>query len=218
MELEKIAKITKLIKFDIFIELFSLIIFLDIFLNLFLNKNILTFLQWNELFESQNIGNVVIFVLTYGMFRLSFPILLTLLFYTAIFFIKIRIFPTQIKNNNKDYKSILEAKSIALDTSNSVLEQRIKERQEYNRKAVNLSYISVSSVLLCIVDFFIQGSIMKFFFERDGLQKFFFLGIIIIFFISLFFIIQNGYYEYWNDKIYCPNSDNKKNSSENSKI
>ena len=164
MELEKIAKITKLTKFNIFIELFSLIIFLDIFLNLFLNKNILTFSQWNELFESQNIGNVVIFVLTYGMFRLSFPILLTLLFYTAIFFIKIRIFPTQIKNNNKDYKSILEAKSIALDTSNSVLEQRIKERQEYNRKAVNLSYISVSSVLLCIVDFCLQDSIMKFFF------------------------------------------------------
>lgn len=212
MELEKIAKITKLTKFDIFIELFSLIIFLDIFLNLFLNKNILTFSQWNELFESQNIGNVVIFVLTYGMFRLSFPILLTLLFYTAIFFIKIRIFPTQIKNNNKDYKSILEAKSIALDTSNSVLEQRIKERQEYNRKAVNLSYISVSSVLLCIVDFCLQDSIMKFFFERDGLQKFFFLGIIIIFFISLFFIIQNGYYEYWNDQIYCPDSDIKNNN------
>lgn len=212
MKLEKIAKITKLTKFDIFIELFSLIIFLDIFLNLFLNKNILTFSQWNELFESQNIGNVVIFVLTYGMFRLSFPILLTLLFYTAIFFIKIRIFPTQIKNNNKDYKSILEAKSIALDTSNSVLEQRIKERQEYNRKAVNLSYISVSSVLLCIVDFCLQDSIMKFFFEREGGQKLFFLGIIFVFFISLFFLIQNGYYEYWDDKIYYPNSDNKNNN------
>lgn len=212
MELEKIAKITKLTKFDIFIELFSLIIFLDIFLNLFFNKNILTFSQWNELFESQNIGNVVIFVLTYGMFRLSFPILLTLLFYTAIFFIKIRIFPTQIKNNNKDYKSILEAKSIALDTSNSVLEQRIKERQEYNRKAVNLSYISVSSVLLCIVDFCLQDSIMKFFFEREGGQKLFFLGIIFVFFISLFFHIQNGYYEYWDDKIYYPNSDNKNNN------
>lgn len=212
MELEKIAKITKLTKFDIFIELFSLIIFLDIFLNLFLNKNILTFSQWNELFESQNIGNVVIFVLTYGMFRLSFPILLTHLFYTAIFFIKIRIFPTQIKNNNKDYKSILEAKSIALDTSNSVLEQRIKERQEYNRKAVNLSYISVSSVLLCIVDFCLQDSIMKFFFEREGGQKLFFLGIIFVFFISLFFLIQNGYYEYWDDKIYYPNSDNKNNN------
>lgn len=212
MELEKIAKITKLTKFDIFIELFSLIIFLDIFLNLFLNKNILTFSQWNELFESQNIGNVVIFVLTYGMFRLSFPILLTHLFYTAIFFIKIRIFPTQIKNNNKDYKSILEAKSIALDTSNSVLEQRIKERQEYNRKSVNLSYISVSSVLLCIVDFCLQDSIMKFFFEREGGQKLFFLGIIFVFFISLFFLIQNGYYEYWDDKIYYPNSDNKNNN------
>ena len=212
MELEKIAKITKLTKFDIFIELFSLIIFLDIFLNLFLNKNILTFSQWNELFESQNIGNVVIFVLTYGMFRLSFPILLTHLFYTAIFFIKIRIFPTQIKNNNKDYKSILEAKSIALDTSNSVLEQRIKERQEYNRKSVNLSYISVSSVLLCIVDFCLQDSIMKFFFEGEGGQKLFFLGIIFVFFISLFFLIQNGYYEYWGDKIYYPNSDNKNNN------
>ena len=212
MKLEKIAKITKLTKFDIFIELFSLIIFLDIFLNLFLNKNILTFSQWNELFESQNIGNVVIFVLTYGMFRLSFPILLTLLFYTAIFFIKIRIFPTQIKNNNKDYKSILEAKSIALDTSNSVLEQRIKERQEYNRKSVNLSYISVSSVLLCIVDFCLQDSIMKFFFLREGCQKLFFLGIIFVLFISLFFLIQNGYYEYWDDKIYYPNSDNKNNN------
>ena len=212
MELEKIAKITKLTKFDIFIELFSIIIFLDIFLNLFFNKNILTFSQWNELFESQNIGNVVIFVLTYGMFRLSFPTLVTHLFYKFIFFIKNRIFPTQIKNNNKDYKSILEAKSIALDTSNSVLEQRIKGIQEYNRKAVNLSYISVSSVLLCIVDFCLQDSIMNFFFEREGGQKLFFLGIIFVFFISLFFLIQNGYSEYWNDQIYCPDSDIKNNN------
>ena len=212
MELEKIAKITKLTKFDIFIELFSIIIFLDIFLNLFLNKNILTFSQWNELFESQNSGNVVIFVLTYGMFRLSFPTLVTHLFYKFIFFIKNRIFPTQIKNNNKDYKSILEAKSIALDTSNSVLEQRIKGIQEYNRKAVNLSYISVSSVLLCIVDFCLQDSIMNFFFEREGGQKLFFLGIIFVFFISLFFLIQNGYSEYWNDQIYCPDSDIKNNN------
>ena len=218
MEVEKIAKITKLTKFDIFIELFSLIIFLDIFLNLFLNKNIITFSQWNKFFDSENIGNILIFLLSYGMFRLSFPILLTHLFYTAIFFIKIRIFPTQIQNDNKDYKSIAKAKLIALETSNSVLEQRIKERQEYKRKAVNLSYISVSSVLLCIVDFCLQDSIMKFFFEREGGQKLFFLGIIFVFFISLFFLIQNGYYEYWDDRIYCPNSNNKKNSSENLKI
>lgn len=59
---------------------------------------------------------------------------------------------------------------------------------------------------------------MKFFFEREGGQKLFFLGIIFVFFISLFFLIQNGYYEYWDDKIYYPNSDNKKNSSENLKI
>lgn len=162
-------------KFDIFIELFYLIIFLDIFLNLFLNKNIITFSQWNKFFDSENIGNILIFLLSYGMFRLSFPILLTHLFYTAIFFIKIRIFPTQIQNDNKDYKSIAKAKLIALETSNSVLEQRIKERQEYNRKAVNLSYISFSLFLLCIVDFFIQDSIMKFFFERDGFQSIFFL-------------------------------------------
>ena len=194
MELEKIAKITKLTKFDIFIELFSLIIFLDIFLNLFLNKNILTFSQWNELFESQNIGNVVIFVLTYGMFRLSFPTLVTHLFYKFIFFIKNRIFPTQIQNNNKNYKSISKAKLLALETSNSVLDQRIKERQEYYRKVINLSYISFSLFLLCIVDFFIQDSIMKFFFEREGGQKLFFLGIIFVFFISLFFLIQYGYY------------------------
>ena len=212
MELEKIAKITKLTKFDIFIELFSLIIFLDIFLNLFFNKNILAFSQWNELFESQNIGNVVIFVLTYGMFRLSFPILLTLLFYKFIFFIKNRIFPTQIQNNNKNYKSIAKAKLLALETSNSVLEQRIKERQEYNRKAVNLSYISVSSVLLCIVDFCLQDSIMKFFFEWNGWRSLFFIGTIIIFFVLLFFLIQNGYSEYWNDQIYCPDSDNKNNN------
>lgn len=212
MELEKIAKITKLTKFDIFIELFSLIIFLDIFLNLFLNKNILTFSQWNELFESQNIGNVVIFVLTYGMFRLSFPTLVTHLFYKFIFFIKNRIFPTQIQNNNKNYKSISKAKLLALETSNSVLDQRIKERQEYYRKVINLSYISFSLFLLCIVDFFIQDSIMKFFFEREGGQKLFFLGIIFVFFISLFFLIQNGYYEYWNDQIYCPDSDIKNNN------
>lgn len=212
MEVEKIAKITKLTKFDIFIELFSLIIFLDIFLNLFLNKNILTFSQWNELFESQNIGNVVIFVLTYGMFRLSFPTLVTILFYKAIYFSKNRIFPIQIKNNNNDYKSIFEAKAIALETSNSVLDQRIKERQEYYRKVINLSYISFSLFLLCIVDFFIQDSIMKFFFEREGGQKLFFLGIIFVFFISLFFLIQNGYYEYWDDKIYCPDSDIKNNN------
>ena len=182
------------------------------FLNLFLNKNIITFSQWNELFESQNIGNVVIFVLTYGMFRLSFPTLVTHLFYKLIFFIKNRIFPTQIKNNNKDYKSILEAKLIALETSNSVLEQRIKERQEYNRKAVNLSYISVSSVLLCIVDFCLQDSIMKFFFEWNGWRSLFFIGTIIIFFVLLFFLIQNGYSEYWNDQIYCPDSDIKNNN------
>lgn len=212
MELEKIAKITKLTKFDIFIELFSLIIFLDIFLNLFLNKNILTFSQWNELFESQNIGNVVIFVLTYGMLRLSFPTLVTHLFYKFIFFIKNRIFPTQIQNNNKNYKSIAKAKLLALETSNSVLDQRIKERQEYYRKVINLSYISFSLFLLCIVDFFIQDSIMKFFFEREGDQKLFFLGIISVFFISLFFLIQNGYYEYWNDQIYCPDSDIKNNN------
>jgi len=212
MELEKIAKITKLTKFDIFIELFSLIIFLDIFFNLFLNKNIITFSQWNKFFDSENIGNILIFLLSYGMFRLSFPILVTILFYKGIYFSKNRIFPIQIKNNNKDYKSIFEAKAIALDTSNSILEQRIKERQEYNRKAVNLSYISFSSVLLCIVDFCLQDSIMKFFFEREGGQKLFFLGIIFVFFISLFFLIQNGYYEYWNDQIYCPNSDNKNNN------
>lgn len=212
MELEKIAKITKLTKFDIFIELFFLIIFLDIFLNLFLNKNILTFSQWNELFESQNIGNVVIFVLTYGMFRLSFPALVTHLFYKFIFFIKNRIFPTQIQNNNKNYKSIAKAKLLALETSNSVLDQRIKERQEYYRKVINSSYISFSLFLLCIVDFFIQDSIMKFFFEREGGQKLFFLGIIFVFFISLFFLIQNGYYEYWNDQIYCPDSDIKNNN------
>lgn len=212
MELEKIAKITKLTKFDIFIELFFLIIFLDIFLNLFLNKNILTFSQWNELFESQNIGNVVIFVLTYGMFRLSFPALVTHLFYKFIFFIKNRIFPTQIQNNNKNYKSIAKAKLLALETSNSVLDQRIKERQEYYRKVINSSYISFSLFLLCIVDFFIQDSIMKFFFEGEGGQKLFFLGIIFVFFISLFFLIQNGYYEYWNDQIYCPDSDIKNNN------
>ena len=80
MEVEKIAKITKLTKFDIFIELFFLIIFLDIFLNLFLNKNIITFSQWNKFFDSENIGNILIFLLSYGMFRLSFPILLTHLF------------------------------------------------------------------------------------------------------------------------------------------
>lgn len=98
------------------------------------------------------------------MFRLSFPILVTILFYKAIYFSKNRIFPIQIKNNNNDYKSIFEAKVIALETSNSVLDQRIKERQEYYRKVINLSYISFSLFLLCIVDFFIQDSIMKFFF------------------------------------------------------
>lgn len=56
MELEKIAKITKLTKFDIFIELFSLIIFLDIFLNLFLNKNIITFSQWNKFLIQKILG------------------------------------------------------------------------------------------------------------------------------------------------------------------
>lgn len=146
------------------------------------------------------------------MFRLSFPILVTILFYKAIYFSKNRIFPIQIKNNNNDYKSIFEAKAIALETSNSVLDQRIKERQEYYRKVINLSYISFSLFLLCIVDFFIQDSIMKFFFEREGGQKLFFLGIIFVFFISLFFLIQNGYYEYWDDKIYCPDSDIKNNN------
>lgn len=206
---KKLEKINKISLFDFFIEFFFLTLFLDIFFNLFYNENILTFSKWNTIFENQHFGNCIIFFTCYGMCRISVPVFIMHFVYKAIFMIKKQTIKQDIENN-ENYISISKAKKIAIEENNTMLETRIKEKQENSRKFFNLSSISFCSILFCIISLFIKNSIIRYLFKLPSIQKHFFILIGVIFIISLCLFIWAGYYEYWNDKIYCPISKYKK--------
>lgn len=206
---EKLEKINKTSLFDFFIELFYLTLFLDIYLNLFYNENILTFSKWNTIFENQNFGNCITFFICYGMCRISFPVFIMHFVYKAIFMIKKQAIK-QDKESNKKYTFLSKAKKIAIEENNTTLENRIKEKQENSRKSFNLASVSFCSILFCIISLFMKNSIIRYLFNLTGIQKCFFILIGTIFIISLGLVIWNGYYEYWNDEIYCPESKQKK--------
>lgn len=215
MNFTNFFELKKLIHFDGFIELFSFAVFLDIVFLYFYSTGIFYFENWGVIFNINNTGKIAFLIIIYGMYRIAFSPLMCFCLYTCVYLaLPIR------KNNasplNVDKIAINKAEEIAIDTNNSVLNEKINDFLQYKKSAMNVASTSVSTLLLVIIDLLLwcqnisSKTIIQIFFHK--FEYLIFLILAIIFVCYLIVITYKGYFVFHDYELPCDIRQEKNNN------